>query len=88
MQIKWRALALAAAGCAFAGNSFAADSGSEETLQEVVITGSRIVVPNQTSTSPIQVVTSAEISLGGRADVSDVIMQLPQNMTSVTSPVV
>ncbi|MBV9697982.1 MAG: TonB-dependent receptor [Gammaproteobacteria bacterium] len=48
-------------------------------VQEIVVTGSRIVVPNATSTSPVQVVTAQEIALGGKTDMIDVINQLPQN---------
>ena len=51
-------------------------------VEEVVITGSRISLPNATSTSPIQVVTAKEIQEGGRTDISDVIMQLPQNFNN------
>jgi iron complex outermembrane receptor protein len=48
-------------------------------LEEVIVTGSRIAVPNATSTSPIQVVTAKEIKLGGKTDMIDLINQLPQN---------
>ena len=59
----------------------AAPAASEEgtQLQEVVVTGSRIVQPNMTSVSPIQVVTSQEIKLEGTTDVTNIINQLPQN---------
>ncbi len=50
--------------------------------EEVVVTGSRISLPNMTSTSPIQVVTAKEIQAAGRTDISDVIMQLPQNFNN------
>jgi iron complex outermembrane recepter protein len=51
------------------------------TLQEVVITGSRIPVPaNFTATSPTSVVTSQEIQLQGHTDITDVMNQLPQNI--------
>ncbi len=48
-------------------------------VEEVVVTGSRIAAPNETSTSPIQVVTSRELQQGGKTDVIDLINQLPQN---------
>ena len=63
----------------------AADAPADETstpVAEVVITGSRIVLPNMTSTSPIQVVTAKDIQVAGRTDISDVIMQLPQNFNN------
>ncbi|MFI4877975.1 MAG: TonB-dependent receptor plug domain-containing protein, partial [Steroidobacterales bacterium] len=58
----------------------AADAnGPEATVEEVVVTGSRIAAPNEASTSPIQVVTSRELQQGGKTDVIDLINQLPQN---------
>src|SRR5580658_768171 len=48
-------------------------------LQEVVVTGSRIVQPNLTSTSPIQVVTAQEIQLQGANNMIDLLNNLPQN---------
>ncbi|MGO9594026.1 MAG: TonB-dependent receptor domain-containing protein [Steroidobacteraceae bacterium] len=62
----------------------AADTSSDAetgTLQEVVITGSRIPVPaNFTATSPTTVVTSQEVQLQGHTDITDVMNQLPQNI--------
>lgn len=58
----------------------AADANAPEaTVEEVVVTGSRIAAPNEASTSPIQVVTSRELQQGGKTDVIDLINQLPQN---------
>jgi iron complex outermembrane receptor protein len=51
------------------------------TLQEVVVTGSRIPVPaNIAATSPTAVVSSQEIQLQGHTDITDVINALPQNI--------
>ena len=47
-------------------------------IQEVVVTGSRIAAPNQVSASPIQVVSAQAIADTGRADISDIVNQLPQ----------
>jgi len=47
-------------------------------LKEIVVTGSRIAAPNQTSASPIQVVSAESIQDTGRNDISDIINQLPQ----------
>src|SRR6202050_2692755 len=53
----------------------------EMQLQEVVVTGSRIPVPaNISSTSPTTVVSSQEIQLQGHTDITDLINQLPQNI--------
>lgn len=56
----------------------AKDAANDAVLQEVVVTGSRIAAPNQTSASPIQVITSQSIEATGRNDISDVLNQLPQ----------
>jgi outer membrane receptor protein involved in Fe transport len=62
----------------------AADTASSEAtsaapVEEIVITGSRIPVPaNITSTSPIQVVTSQEFELSGTTDTTTMINRLPQ----------
>ena len=53
-----------------------------EPLQEIIVTGSRIAAPNEVSTSPIQVVTSKDIQVYGKTDVSDLINLLPQNFTN------
>ena len=58
----------------------AADQG---VIQEVVITGSRIPVPaNITSTSPITTVSTQTIQLQGQTDSIDVLNALPQNIIS------
>jgi len=80
------ALAVALTGSAYP--VFAQEQGvtgdAEDTglVEEVIVTGTRIVSPNMTSTSPIQVVSSQEIQQQGRADIADVIAQLPQNFPS------
>jgi outer membrane cobalamin receptor len=48
------------------------------TLQEVVVTGSRIAAPNAVSSSPIQAITTADILASGKTDISDILYQLPQ----------
>lgn len=76
-------LAMAACLPAFAqqksGDTTAA---AEESLTEIVVTGSRIAAPNAVSTSPIQVVSSESIATTGKTDISDLIMQLPQNLNN------
>ena len=64
------------------GPAFAADEDEAVQLQEVVVTGSRIAAPNLTSTSPIQVISSKTIQQTGKNDISDVILQLPQNFNN------
>ena len=62
--------------------AFAADDEEPAQLQEVVVTGSRIAAPNLTSTSPIQVISSKTIQETGKNDVSDILLQLPQNFNN------
>jgi len=66
----------------------AATNGAALQLQEVVVTGSRIATPNQTSISPVQFVSSQEFSQLGATRVEDVLNRLPQvfadqNSTSI-----
>ncbi|HTX04385.1 MAG TPA: TonB-dependent receptor [Steroidobacteraceae bacterium] len=57
-------------------------------LQEVVVTGSRIATPNQTSISPVQFVGAQQFAQVGATRVEDVLNRLPQvfadqNSTSI-----
>jgi iron complex outermembrane receptor protein len=54
----------------------------QDSMDEVIVTGSRIASPNATSTSPIQVVTREDMQVSGKHDVTDIIAQLPQNFTN------
>ncbi|MBW8815550.1 MAG: TonB-dependent receptor [Caulobacterales bacterium] len=54
----------------------AATGGSE--VAEIVVTGTRIPQPNLNSVSPVQVVGSQEVLLGGRPATIDILNQLPQ----------
>lgn len=47
-------------------------------LQEVVVTGSRIAVPNAVSISPVTFVSSQDIQQSGLTQVADLLNQLPQ----------
>jgi iron complex outermembrane receptor protein len=72
----------ASAGGAFAQAAQAtapAGSGAPSTtVQEFVVTGSRIPQPNLTSVSPVTAVSSQELKLEGTTRVEDLINQLPQ----------
>jgi iron complex outermembrane receptor protein len=59
-----------------------AAADAESALGEIIVTGSRIALPNVTSTSPIQVVTAKDIETSGKIDVSDVLLQMPQNFNN------
>src|SRR6516162_10937583 len=83
-QRTFRLLAFLAASAAVsvaAHSQEAAPAAVAETptVEEVVVTGSRIASPNLQSTSPITVVDSKAIQTTGRTDISDIIMMLPQN---------
>src|SRR6202030_3726375 len=58
-----------------------AASGAEP-LQEIIVTGSRIAAPNAVSTSPIEVLSSKYIEVSGKTDISDLLLQLPQNFNN------
>jgi len=53
-------------------------ASSESTLAEVVVTGSRIAVPNETSISPVTFVSAVDIQRTGATRVEDLLNQLPQ----------
>jgi len=54
----------------------------KDTMDEVIVTGSRIASPNATSTSPVQVVTREDMQVSGKHDITDIISQMPQNFTN------
>jgi outer membrane receptor protein involved in Fe transport len=56
----------------------AAAAGGASQVQEIVVTGTRIASPNLQSVSPVQVVTSQDIQVGGRVQTVDILNQLPQ----------
>ena len=69
----------AACGAASAQEAPApAPQGESAAIQEVVVTGSRIAVPNQTSISPVTFVSAADIQQTGVTRVEDLLNQLPQ----------
>ena len=82
--LRWAlTLAIVTAVPAFAQTpppTAAANTDNTPTLQEVIVTGSRIKVPaNISATSPLTVVNRDEIQQQGHTDVSDFMNQLPQN---------
>jgi iron complex outermembrane recepter protein len=65
---------LTGAAAAAAGPAYAAD----QTIQEVVVTGSRIAQPNLETTSPVTQMTADDIAVQGVTRVEDLVNQLPQ----------
>ena len=55
-----------------------AAAGADASLQEVVVTGSRISVPNQVSISPVTFVSALDIQQTGVTRVEDLLNELPQ----------
>jgi iron complex outermembrane recepter protein len=81
-HVSW-AVTLVIAGTAPVFAQVQTNTNSDQpVLQEVVVTGSRIASPNATASSPIQVVSSADIQATGRNDISDVLNQLPQILSN------
>src|ERR1700722_18000438 len=60
----------------------AAAATPDATLEEVIVTGSRIAAPNEVSTSPIVAISSKSIETSGKTDISDLLLQLPQNVNN------
>ena len=56
----------------------AANTAPSEQLQEVVVTGSRISVPNQASISPVTFVSAVQVQETGVTRVEDLLNSLPQ----------
>jgi outer membrane receptor protein involved in Fe transport len=69
---------VASLGVANAQQAPASAATSETSLSEVVVTGSRIAVPNESSISPVTFVSSAEIQQSGVTRVEDLLNQMPQ----------
>ena len=65
---------LTGAAAAAAGPAYAAD----QTIQEVVVTGSRIAQPNLETTSPVTQVTAEDVVTQGVTKIEDLVNQLPQ----------
>jgi iron complex outermembrane receptor protein len=70
--VRYALLTSAAAGAAVP--AFAAD----QTIQEVVVTGSRIAQPNLETSSPVTQVTSEDVITQGVTKIEDLVNQLPQ----------
>jgi|RhiMetdeSRZDD1v2_1073273.scaffolds.fasta_scaffold16265_4 iron complex outermembrane receptor protein len=63
---------------ALAGTLPAQAQQEESTIQEVVVTGSRIAQPGLTSVSPVTAVSSDQVKIEGVTRVEDLINNLPQ----------
>lgn len=68
----------ASLGLAQAQATPGAATTNDTALQEVVVTGSRISVPNQVSISPVTFVSALDIQQSGATRVEDLLNELPQ----------
>ncbi|MGH8178527.1 MAG: TonB-dependent receptor domain-containing protein [Steroidobacter sp.] len=59
----------------------------DESIQEVVVTGSRISSPNMTSISPVTAIGAEDIASTGKVRIEDIINQLPQAMAAQGSTI-
>ena len=57
----------------------------DDTLEEVVVTGTRITADGYESVSPVNVITAEEIRITGQTRIEDILNTLPQIETSGTS---
>src|SRR5450631_1652713 len=71
------AASVATNSTALAATATATDTSST-TLEEVVVTGSRIATPNLESISPITAISAGEIANSGVTRVEDILNSLPQ----------
>ncbi|MEX2122997.1 MAG: TonB-dependent receptor [Woeseia sp.] len=84
-KYSWKPLrsGLLAAFLLGSGIAVAQDSGEEEALEEIVVTGSRIGRdPNVAAPVAVQSVSAEDIRLSGESDVTEVIRDLPALLTT------
>jgi iron complex outermembrane receptor protein len=83
LQVSLRVAALAAAlsipPFAAAQEATQADTSKDNTLQEVVVTGSRVARSTFTTPNPVTVLDQKDIQNLGLVNVGDVLAELPQN---------
>ena len=64
-----------------------ATEDTESRQERITVTGSRILQPNLTTTSPVSTVSSEDIKLQGVTRVEDLVVQLPQAFAAQNSTV-
>jgi iron complex outermembrane receptor protein len=68
----------AALALALSGAAAAQDAAADETLEEVVVTGSRIVSPDISSVSPVHVIGGEFIRQSGATNIQEILLESPQ----------
>lgn len=81
------ALAMASAVAGVTANAQVAPAPAASTapVEEVVVTGSRLQTPNETSISPVTTVTAADIQATGLTRAEDILNNLPMVFASMNS---
>ena len=90
--IRFTLLSSAAAAATLAASvAFAQDpdpnepAAGEQNMQEVVVTGSRIITPNLDSPSPVQTITSEQLEGTGTINVQEILLKNPTMGTPLFS---
>ena len=78
-------LPILAAGAALTGSAAIAQTSDDEVVEEIIVTGSRIVDRNATAASPVAIVNAADIESVGTIRVEDLLNDLPQVSPSETT---
>ena len=65
--------------------AFAQDAADDENVEELIVTGSRIVRKDLTSVSPLSITSSEDVKLSGFTRVEDLMNSLPQIEAAQTS---
>jgi iron complex outermembrane receptor protein len=78
-------LAVASVLCGVAPATLSAEDAAEENLEEVVVTGSRIIREGMSSPTPVTSLTSEELMQSNPQSISQALAQLP-SMTGSTTP--
>lgn len=74
------------AGALISAPAIAQEVDTATQVDEIVVTGTRIVRPNQTSATAVQSVNSEAIALSGQTNVGDILRSLPSAGQSALTP--
>jgi outer membrane receptor protein involved in Fe transport len=85
VQASVRAILLAAALPAFAAGAAESADDDIETLEVVEVTGSRITRPAEDSPNPVIAISAVEIEQSGLTNLTDILVQSPQLVSSITT---
>ena len=65
--------------------TLSAEEVSEEIIEEVVVTGSRIATTNETSSQPLLSISSDALTSSGQLDISEVLNDTPALTASISA---